>query len=272
MSDQNIFSAGETPNQQQQSAPANTQTSSSNDSFADLLGSIKNEKGEPKYRDVNTALDALRHSQEFIPQIKTENEQLKSELNQLKEQLSKLSNIEQQVQKLTSKENTEQRTAAPALDENVVAELVTRTLSAQQLKAVQQSNIQAVVDAMKNSFGAEAEQTFYAKAAEIGMQPADINALAAKTPQAVMKLFGIADTKQQTKNITPTVGGLNTSGYNQKPESNIRRNTNGVLLGATTKDLVTEFGHAKALVQELNSQGLTPYDLTDPKVYFKHFS
>lgn len=272
MSDQNIFSSGETPNQNQQSAPANTQTSSSNDSFADLLGSIKNEKGEPKYRDVNTALDALKHSQEFIPQIKNENEQLKAELNQLREQLSKLSNIEQQVQQLTSTRQTEQKTTAPALDENVVAELVTRTLSAQQQKAIQQSNIQAVVNAMKSSFGDDAEKTFYAKAAEVGMQPEDINLLAAKTPQAVLKLFGIADTKQQTKAPAPIVGGLNTSGYTQKPESNVRRNTNGVLLGATTKDLVSEFGNSKALVQELNSQGLTPYDLTDPKVYFKHFS
>jgi len=272
MSDQNIFSSGDTQNQNQQSATASTQTSSSSDSFADLLGSIKNEKGEPKYRDVNTALDALRHSQEFIPQIKSENEQLKSELTQLKEQLSKLSNIEQQVQKLTSRENTEQQTTAQVFDEKTVAELVTRTLTAQQIKAAQQSNIQAVVNAMKNSYGEEAEKTFYAKAAEIGMQPEDINSLAAKTPQAVLRLFGIADTKQQTKTPSPTVGGLNTSGYTQKPESNIRRNTNGVLVGSTTKDLVQEFGNAKSLVQELNSQGLTPYDLTDPAVYFKHFS
>lgn len=272
MSDQNIFSQGQTTDPNTNSGAASPQTASSSDPIADLLGSIKNEKGEPKYRDVTTALDALKHSQEFIPQIKQENDTLKNELAQLREQVSKLSQIEQTVQKLTSTSQEQQPQAAPAFDEKTVAELVTKTLTAQQQKAIQQANTQTVVNAMKESFGQEAEKMFYTKAAELGMQPEDINSLAAKTPQAVLKLFGLTDNKStQSKLPTPTTGGINTAGYVQKPDTFVKKNDKGVLLGATTNDVVEELRAASQLVNELHSQGLSAYDLTDPKVYFKHF-
>ncbi len=70
------------PQQEQQSQvqqpeqPAAPQPS--DNVFADQLASITNERGEPKYKDLPTALQALKHSQEYIPSLKQENETLRS--------------------------------------------------------------------------------------------------------------------------------------------------------------------------------------------------
>ena len=83
MSNENIFNNDSTQNQNSNDAVANASNGQSDNSFADLLGSIKNERGEPKYKDVQTALDALKHSQDFIPQLKIEKEQLEIKLANL---------------------------------------------------------------------------------------------------------------------------------------------------------------------------------------------
>lgn len=270
MTQETIFNQGQTPDQTKD-AVANASTSQNNDSFADLLGSIKNEKGEPKYRDLPTALDALKHSQEFIPQIRQENDALKRELEELRNQVSKLSEVEQTVQRLTSQQKPNESQAPQGLDEKTVADLVTRTLSQREEQAVQKANVQAVVNAMKNSLGDDAEKLFYSKAAELGMAPAQINQLAAQTPQAVLKLFGLEPTKPQAKVVSPTSGSLNTTGYQQQPESFVKKNDKPVLIGATTEEQIMEVRSSRSLVDELHNQGLSTYDLTDPKAYFKYF-
>lgn len=274
MSD-NIFNSSEqTPVQNQVSeGNATSQPSQSNSPFADLLGSIRNEKGEPKYRDVQTALDALKHSQEFIPQLKTENETLKTELERLKDEVTKLRAVEDTVSRLSSVQQ-QASTNAQGLDEKTVAELVNRTLTAREIEAIQKANITKVVNVMQQALGAEAEKAFYSKAVELGMQPQDINALAAKSPQAVLKLFGLDGTQKESASKTPSPisTGLNTSGYQQKPETFVRKSERSVTIGATTADLRAESENAKKLVEELHSNGLSTYDLTDPKQYFKFFN
>ena len=77
MSDQtSIFGNQNAPAPQDQNNGGNSNppTPSSNDQLANLLTGIKNERGEPKYKDVQTALEALRHSQEYIPTLKQEKE------------------------------------------------------------------------------------------------------------------------------------------------------------------------------------------------------
>lgn len=270
MSD-NIFQ-GQTTDQQQTSGVANPQPSNDNTSFADLLGNIKNEKGEPKYRDLPTALDALRHSQEFIPQLRNENDTLKRELEDLRAQVTKLNTVEETLQRLTSTQQQQPPQAAQGLDEKSIAELVNRTLTAKEQEAIKKSNIQTVVNAMQSRLGVDAEKTFYSKAAELGMQPADINSLAASNPKAVLKLLGIEDVQTTHKVVTPTTSGVNTSGYQQKPDTLVRKNDKPVLIGATSNDLLLEARLSKDLVTELHNQGLSTSDLTNPKEFFKYFS
>lgn len=270
MSTETIFdSTGQTSDHSNSGGNANTATSQPDTSFAHLLGDIKNEKGEAKYRDLPTALDALKHSQEYIPQLKTENETLKQELQRLREEADRLKIVEESLERLSSKQT--QPAQPQGLDEKSIADLVTRTLSQREVEAQRSANIQTVVNAMKNSLGENAEREFYSKAAELGMSKEQVNQLSADSPSVVLKLFGV-EQKQGTKSVSPTVSSLNTSGYQQKPDSFVKKNDKNVLIGATSQDLINEARNSKQLVDELHAQGLTTYDLSDPKQFFKHFN
>lgn len=273
MSDQNIFNQQQSPAAPaaNNATPANTQVTS--DPFADLLGSIKNERGEPKYKDVQTALEALKHSQEYIPQLKSAKEETDAKLAALAAEVERLKNIEQSVKELTQHNSQPQNTPAPAITEDAVAELVNRTLTAREKKLIAENNINSVVSKMQEKFGEEAGNLFYSKAAEIGMNKEQINQLASTSPTAVFKLFGIdsaAPTPQSSGNLTPS-GSINTGAIKPPVNTFIGRNPNSMLVGATTSDLTAERENSKKLVEELHNKGLSTHDLTDPKVYFKHF-
>ena len=124
MSQENIFNSEQTTAPQQQAQQPSTQQPA----FNDLLASITNEKGEPKYRDVPTAMDALKHSQAFIAQLKAEKDALAAEKALLASENEKLKTVEETVFKLTSQQQ-QQTTTSPVITEEVVASLVQDTLN-----------------------------------------------------------------------------------------------------------------------------------------------
>jgi hypothetical protein len=242
------------------------------DPFADLLGSIKNERGEPKYRDVQTALEALKYSQEYIPQIKTDYEKVKEEAEVLKREVERLKNIEQSVEQLASQQAAEQRPPAKVVSGEEIAQLVEQALTQRESLAVQKANSSTVVNACQQAFGAEAEKVFYTKAAELGLSANEMNALASKSPDAVLELLGLKRKEKQDSNFKPNAQTqINTSGYQPQNQSYIGKNTKPVILGASSEELLSEQTNAKHFVEELHSKGLTTYDLTDPKQYYKIF-
>lgn len=278
MSD-SLFNAGGTltpaGNQGGAATPPNSQ---STDPFADLLGSIKNEQGQPKYKDVQTALEALRHSQEFIPQLKQKSEEQERRLAELAAENEKLKTVEQTLARLTSGEiplqGTPPAAATPAvagLSAEDVAKLVQTTLSSREAEVVQKTNISKVISKASELYGAEAEKVFYNKAKELGLSQKQVNDLAKEAPDAVFHLFGWnASVKPSFPSSTSST--VNTAGYQPRPQSFLGRNENPVILGASSDELKQENINAKQLVEELHGQGLSTYDLTDPKVYFKYFN
>lgn len=269
MSQENIFNSQTSDNNVQ--GVANTQTSQQDNSFTDLLSNIKNEKGDVKYRDLPTALDALKHSQEYIPQLKNENETLKQEVQRLRDEANKLRTVEETLERLSSGQQAQSQ-AANVVDEKSIAELVTKTLSAREQEQIKKQNVQTVVNAMQKSLGDNAEKVFYSKAAELGMSAEQVNALAAQTPQAVLKLFGMEGNTQQTKNVSVTNTSLNTSTFQQQADTFIKKNDKPMSVGYSSQELTNEMRSATKLVEELHSKGLTTYDLSNPKEYFKYFS
>jgi uncharacterized protein (DUF1810 family) len=274
MSD-NIFSGQGTPtSQQQQGGAATPPTVPQNDPYADLLGSIKNERGEPKYKDVQTALDALKHSQEFIPNLKTENESMKAELERLRQEAARIKELEDTLARLSSGQQPpqQQTPATQGLDAEAVAKLVSQTIERQEKEKTAKQNTQTVTTKMVEVFGPEAEKVFYQKAQEFGLSVEQVNALAAQSPQAVFNLYGIgAATQPQGRFPAPSTGTVNTGGYQPQKQSHLGKNDKSVIIGASTDEVKMERERSKALVDELHSNGLTTYDLTDPKAYFRYF-
>ena len=246
-----------------------------NDALATLLADIKNADGQPKYKDVETALNALKSSQEFIPSLQRESQEQKAEIERLKTQAARAAELEALVASLTQTppSNTSTPSSTPPAKTLDVAAEVRNALQLERQAEVAKTNANLVVTKVAAAFGAEAEAKFYGKATEMGMSVAEFNALAAKSPKVVLTMFGLAETPDAPKpNTAPTSSSVNSNGFVPKPDSAIGRNKNSIMLGATTQQVIDEVRTAKRMVEELHDQGLTINDLTNPKVFFKHFA
>lgn len=277
MSDQTSIFNSNTEQQVETQPNTNVNTSNVNNApnntdFADLLGQIKNERGEPKYHSVQDALNGLLHAQQFISTLTTEKKQQEEQLRAAQAEAERIRVLEDTLNKLTSQQSQTQNTTQPVFDESKIAELVTSTLTKREQEIVSKQNLQTVVSQLQHVFGADAEKKFYGKAQELGLSIPEMNALAAKSPSAALAMLGVqAQTQTQSKGVLPSTGSINSSGVQTPPQSFIGRNEKATLIGATTQDIQLASDRANKMVDELHAQGKTIHDLTDPKVFFKHF-
>lgn len=233
-----------------------------------LLGEIKNDRGEPKYKSLPEALNALKHSQEYIPQLTAQLSQKETDLIAARASADKVAELERSIEALTRPQGTPQNTTQAALTEEQIAELVNRTLTKTQKQAVENANLSSVANTLKEAFGTEAETKYNAKAAELGMSVPEFNALAARSPKAVLEMLGAKAVPTTPSNPSGTV---NTTGLQPHQDTFIGRNKKSVLIGATTADMQAEREASKKMVTELESKGMSIDDLTNPKNYFKYF-
>lgn len=278
MSDQtSIFNgsqSSDTPANQNNSGGSNSTNSQSSDAVAHLLGSIKNEKGEQKYKTLEDAMKALQHSQNYIPELTSKLSQQEQELKDARAEASRIAELERSVLALTQPNNGNAATTAnSSVSEEAIAEIVTRTLTRAQQADIQKKNVSDVVSAMQSKFGAEAEKVFYTKAQELGMTVQEFNAMAARTPKAVLELIGVKPTAQPSQGQpgSSTQSSVNSGAFAPAQQSFIGRNKTPTLIGATSKDLMNESQAAKKMVEELHAQGKSVHDLSDPKVYMTYF-
>lgn len=239
--------------------------------YADLLKQIVNEKGEQKYNSLEDALVGLKHAQEFIPKLKEEKKAEEEELERLRQEIDRLKSLEETVLELT-RSKTQPETNGKSLSEEDIANLVQQTLTKTQQAELQKKNITTVVTELRSKFGDEAEKVFYEKAQDLGLTVEEMNALAAKTPKAVLTMLGASvDGVHKQPNFNPTTGSVNTAAFKPKTNTFLGKSNKNVMLGATSQDILEESAMAKNMVEEIHSQGLTVHDLTDPKIYFKYF-
>lgn len=240
--------------------------------YADLLSTIKNERGEQKYSSLADALVGLKNAQEFIPALKAEQLKKDAEIERLRAAAERVQALEETIAGLTSQRNDGGTNPPPAFDESKLADLVNQTLTRREQEALQKSNLASVVASLQQSFGADAEKKFYDKAAEMGMTMPEMNALAAKSPKLVLTALGVTQAAPtKPANATPTPGTVNPSAFTPQDNTFVGRNPNQALVGATTEDVRASSERAKKMVEELHAKGMSVHDLTDPKVYAKYF-
>lgn len=225
MTDQSLFvdnqeSPQATP--EQQSNPSSTENP-----FADQLGSIRNEKGEPKYQDVNTALEALKHSQDYIPKLSQEKQQLEEQLNELRAKLEAKEKI-QDVLKQTPQE-PEEPPAPTGLREDDIEKLLEAKLAQRESANRAQSNASRVNQELLSRFGANAQAEVQKKASELGLTASELGDMAQSKPEVVLALFGGGG------NARPTVSGNRLP--NQTPQhEELRAPSKSLLAGASSKE------------------------------------
>lgn len=265
MSDQTIFNQGQPPT----SGDQNNQNSNPNNgaAFQDLLSLITNEAGEPKYKTVKDALVALQHSQSFISTLKNEKTELESKLNEASSIAAKVTELESVLARITSAPPPPP--ASPPAESNVdVQGLVKQVLTQEKEAERANANISSVTTTLQQQFGDKAEEVFYTRAQEAGLSKAEINALAAKSPAAALRIIGVQSTKP---NKVSQGSSINTTNLEPNTQTFIGRNTERLEVGATAHEMNKASQRAKAMVDELHSQGKEIRDLTDPKIYFKYF-
>lgn len=229
-----IFDENQEPELDNQSTPPTNQNPE--DALANQLNAILNDKGEVKYDSMDKALEALKNSQAYIPELKTSLEQKDKELAELKAKLDATNNVEEVVSKLLSA-NQPQEAAHPqvtsGLNEDGVAAIVNKALETKSQQDLAQANTDKVANSLMSQYGDKAKEVVAKKASDLGMSPQDIGALASKSPDAVLALFNT----QQSNEATPTQSStLNTSQFNQAKPADLKLPEKSLLSGATGKE------------------------------------
>lgn len=204
--------------------------------YEDLLKGIKNEHGLQKYTTLEDALKALQHSQDYIPQVKTQLSQKEAELAELRAKLEQQASLEDVVSRLTKPiqpETKDDRPSVSGLDESAVMRLVQQQLESNHTQAVAQQNQQQVEAALKAQYGDKTVDVVKARAAELGLTTQALGELSSKSPQAVLALFNTKGAPAP-KLTTSTV---NTSSFQQAPTEPARP-SKSLLTGASSRDQV----------------------------------
>lgn len=227
MSDPNLFVD---PNSQE--TPAKPEAPTEGNMFSDQLSQITNENGAPKYDDVGKALEALKHSQNYIPEIKGQLEAKDAELVALKAELEKRESVEDVVKRLTERQQTPpvETPQATGLGQDDVVGLVQKVLQQNSQENVLATNMQEVLTTMQTKFGDKAQEVISSKAAELGTQPSELQKMAQSNPKVFLALF--PEIKQS--------GGPTTNSYrSQTPDGKpyqAEAPNKSVLVGATSAD------------------------------------
>lgn len=222
------------PSASEQHAPQEPAPSASSDSmWADKLASIKNERGEPKYRDVPTAIEALQHSQQYIPQLKQENESLREELNRIKAELEQRGSLDETIERLTSQR---QQDPSPqetqGLTPEQVQEMLEQRLTERERAQVAQRNTQKVEQAIVQMYGDKTKEVVAQRAKELGITPTKLGQLASESPEMVLQLFNVKQTSSQGH---PSSSSVNIPPVN-KQTTEVGRPDKSLLSGARYKD------------------------------------
>lgn len=210
------------------------QSPASLDAFSDKLKDIRNEAGEQKYDSLDKAIEALKHSQEYIPELKSNLSQKDQEIENLKAELQKKAALEEVVEKLTAKQAEQSSNPqASGLDEQAVLNLVQDFTQKQEQSKTLAENEASVSAALFEKFGDKTTEIVKSKAEELNMSVEDLKALSQKSPAAALGLFSVATTPSAQPTGTSVRSPLGT-----QDNAELAPPEKSMLLGASTKDQV----------------------------------
>lgn len=237
-----------------------------------LLKTIKNERGEQKYRSVEEALVGLSHAQSYIPEVKNELRTAQAQLAELQKQAEKVNTLEQTILELTQR-GKEKETPTSSISEESIAGIVASQMQALKQQDVATSNAQTVRNAIIKQFGEKAADVFNAKAAELGMTPEDLTQIAVKSPKAALAMIGVSgDNAPKQFKTSPAGTQVRSDGTPGRAQSLIgNKDAFKLRLGATSSDVMAMKHNSDQLLEELRENGVSVHDMTDPSTYFKIF-
>jgi len=224
LSDQSIFNDG-TPAVEPVASPAVSvppSTSTFSPEVAEYVGAGK------KYASVDEAIKSVPHAQKHIDTLK---EQLAAATAELEKRRTTESILEEL--KATGIQSSPQQVASSVTPEDV-QKLVQQAIGQNEAQAKATNNINVIKSSFESKFGQQAEQEYIRIANESGLSVADLNRLAASSPNAVLKLAGLGK-------VNPPISAKPSSTVNTEAFTTqvVDQNLSArVKTGASTKDLL----------------------------------
>lgn len=215
-----------------------TPASQGDDALTTKLASIVNENGEPKYADLPTALDALKASQDYIPNLKNEVTQKDQEIATLRQQIAETQGMvkaQEELERLMQQSQVQpvaqpEAPAAPqpeapaAVDVN---QLVQAAFQAHQQQTLAEKNLNEVNSVLASQYGNKAVEHLTKKASELGTTTEALQEMAKTNPTMALTLLGAEKPK-----ATMSYGGSNTAGFQPAPAAKLEAPKESLLMGA----------------------------------------
>lgn len=193
-----------------------------------------------KYRSVEDALKSVPHAQEHISK-------LEQELATLREQVTKSKTAQELLDEIRRESaSVNQPVADKGFDVDAVAPLVDQIISQREAQVRQKENASKVVSEFTKVFGEKAEEQFIKLAADSGLSVQELNRLSATSPNAVLKLAGLTQSKENVQRHSG--GDVNTERFqnnsNEPISARVGRDK------SSTKDVVNAWRRAGEKVKQ----------------------
>ena len=189
-------------------SPASTQTTGS---VEELVGEGK------KFATVEDLAKGKAEADIFIEQLKKEQAELRSDLDQRLSAQDLLEEIRKEREaQLSASNSPAQENTTPSLGTDDIANLVKNTVKQLGVQETAEQNILAVDIKMKELFGDKAQEVMIQKAKENEVSVDFLKDAAAKSPKAFFNVLGLANQKPATPSMTQ--GTVDMSGT--EPRSN----------------------------------------------------
>lgn len=239
MSDETIFNKSDDP--QTESAEPQDQEGKAEEGAKeespayDFIGEGK------KYKSVEDALGSLPHKEDFIQQLKQENDELRGKLKEastVDDVLNRIAKEDEREGQQPAQEEQGQQERSPISQEDIAA-IIDSRISEREQQATAQQNIGSVVNRLTEMYGDRAEEMYNKRAEELNVPVEWLNETASRSPNAVFELFGI--NKKERATPSKMTSSYNSEGINQPAKK--ERKT--IMWGADTNDIMDSWRSAK---------------------------
>jgi hypothetical protein len=180
-----------------------------------------------KYQSVEDALKSVPHAQKHI-------QTLEAELANLKEDLAKRKTTEELLDEIKSGVQTKDNPQGIEFDQDKLLDMVNHTIEFREKQRIAKTNASTVATKFTEKYGPKAEEVYKSIAQENGLSEQQLHSLAASSPNVVLRLAGLTETKSSV--ASKPNSSVNTEALGQKSDPN--QLSARVKPGATTKDLV----------------------------------
>ncbi len=214
--------------------------------FDDKLKTIVNDKGEPKYKNVDDALASIPSAQAHIKQLEEEAKVRDAEILRLREEETKAKTLEDIVAKLQNTTDPARNLTPPntGLSDDAIDKKLDERLAVRERTARAQQNVVEVTNILTAKFGEKTKEAVAAKAAEFGYTPRELGELSSSNPKLVLSLFG-----EKPAVSTPTVSSASTPLVTSVEEKPLERPKQSLIVGIGATDK-----NRKALMKEIKDR------------------